>query len=778
MKISRILVSFVFLCLAVFALPSQTVYVNFAEALQKSIYFYDAEKCGFRGINRLEWRGPCHLEDEKIALKPETTNLSAAFIAANKSILDPDGDGFMELSGGFHDAGDHVQFGLPQGYTASTLGWGLYEFKQSFIDTGTYDHMLEILKYFTDFFLKCAFKDASGNIVAYCFQTGDGSIDHAYWGPPELQDPVGLTTIGQSGISYPRPAWFAYPEKPASDQCANAAASLTVMYLIYKDIDATYAYNCLETAKALYRFAVANRGLGDSGGYYGSAYDYDELSWAAVWLYEATGTMSYIDDIMKKDAAGNYTGYMKRLIGTPGDTWVNIWVHCWDVVWGGMFVKLATLFPSNTAYDFWARWNIEFWSGGQVPHRSEDTGNGTYMQYTPGGYGMINTWGSARYNTAAQLCGLIYAKHKNRPDMATWAKGQMTYIMGDNPMRRSYIVGYGAEYAMHPHHRAAHGSFTNSMDDPPNHRHILWGALAGGPDGNDVHVDSTKDYVYNEVACDYNAGFVGALAGLYDFFGRAAGHKPLADFPPPEPDDGEPFLIEAKFEQENKERTQVTVKLHGYPRHQPKPITGLTCRYFFNISELINNNQTISEVFMEIYYDEQASRYGGSVTGRGPFVWNAAENIYYYEFAWDNGGIIGTRELQFGIIVKQAADYSSYWDPTNDYSRQNITTEYARTDYIPVYRDGTLVYGQPPGGVITPTPTPGPTPTPTTASPGDVNSDKVINIADALLIAQYSAGLNPANFNAAVADVNYDGKISILDALKIAQYSAGLIPTL
>jgi len=29
----------------------------------------------------------------------------------------------VDVHGGFHDAGDHVRFGLPQSYTAGTLGW-------------------------------------------------------------------------------------------------------------------------------------------------------------------------------------------------------------------------------------------------------------------------------------------------------------------------------------------------------------------------------------------------------------------------------------------------------------------------------------------------------------------------------------------------------------------------------------------------------------------------------------------------------------------------------
>ena len=36
----------------------------------------------------------------------------------------------------------------------------------------------------------------------------------------------------------------------------------------------------------------------------------------------------------------------------------------------------------------------------------------------------------------------------------------------------------------------------------------------GGPDLEDNPIDETTDYVYNEVAIDYNAGFTGALAGF------------------------------------------------------------------------------------------------------------------------------------------------------------------------------------------------------------------------------------------------------------------------
>lgn len=67
------------------------------------------------------------------------------------------------------------------------------------------------------------------------------------------------------------------------------------------------------------------------------------------------------------------------------------------------------------------------------------------------------------------------------------------------------------------------------------------------------------------------------------------------------------------------------------------------------------------------------------------------------------------------------------------------------------------------------------TATPNTGTKGDVNSDGSITIVDALMIAQYTVGLNPSPFNTANADVNCDGSITIVDALMVAQRYVGLI---
>lgn len=82
------------------------------------------------------------------------------------------------------------------------------------------------------------------------------------------------------------------------------------------------------------------------------------------------------------------------------------------------------------------------------------------------------------------------------------------------------------------------------------------------------------------------------------------------------------------------------------------------------------------------------------------------------------------------------------------------------------------------GATPSATPTPTPTPTPTTGLKGDVNGDNKVDIIDALMVAQKSAGMNPAGYNANLADVNCSGAVDIIDAMIIAQYGAGLITRL
>ena len=62
---------------------------------------------------------------------------------------------------------------------------------------------------------------------------------------------------------------------------------------------------------------------------------------------------------------------------------------------------------------------------------------------------------------------------------------------------------------------------------------------------------------------------------------------------------------------------------------------------------------------------------------------------------------------------------------------------------------------------------------------GDVNGDGVVNIGDALVVAQFDVGLRHCGvvpfIHPEVCDVNSDGACNIGDALRMAQCDVGLI---
>ena len=405
---------------------------NYAKLLQQSLYLYDANMCG-TGVNEnsdLSWRSDCHTSDE------------ADF--------------------GYHDAGDHVKFGLPQGYSASTLGWGYYEFKDSYSALGLTDHFKTVSDYFMKFFKASTILDGSGNVTRFCYQVGEGNPDHGYWGPPEAQTGSRKAFWVTSG---------------ASDIAAEYAAALALSYLNFGNAED------LKYAKALYKFAAQGNSVAKDGAapFYTSDSCTDELAWAAGWLHIATKEQNYLSDLNSK------LGY----IG---------WIHSWNNVTLG-----AAAVQAHITGD-WSK--VNGYLNSNVTNKS--------------GYWFLDKWGSARYNTTAQFVALAATKNSGT-NYSSWAKGQMDYILGNNPSNTCFVVGFASNSSKYPHHRAASG-YKNYDELGKNtgfssNSHVLVGALVGGPiDAGGTYTDSVQDYIANEVAIDYNAGFVGAAAGLYSVY--------------------------------------------------------------------------------------------------------------------------------------------------------------------------------------------------------------------------------------------------------------------
>jgi len=364
------------------------------------------------------------------------------------------------------------------------LAWGGLEFQKGYQSSGEWQTLLNTVRWGTDWLIK-----AHPEADVFYGQVGRGDLDHAFWGPPEA-------------MQMQRPAFRIDAQHPGSELAGEAAAALAASSILFRESDPDYADLCLRHARELFAFADRYRGtytdaIVDARAYYNSFTGYqDELAWAAAWLYRATNEKALLERSEKIYADELTSGKWE-------------WTHSWDDKKYGTAVLLAALTKNKRYIRDVSRW-LDFWTVGR---------DGQRVQTTRGGLAWLDQWGSLRYAANTAFMAAIAARIPEMPNGSrdqAFAKRQIDYILGDNPARRSYVVGYGNNPPINPHHRAAHGSTTGDINDPVNNRHVLFGALVGGPSApNDFsYVDDRSNYITNEVALDYNAAFVGVLAAL------------------------------------------------------------------------------------------------------------------------------------------------------------------------------------------------------------------------------------------------------------------------
>lgn len=104
------------------------------------------------------------------------------------------------------------------------------------------------------------------------------------------------------------------------------------------------------------------------------------------------------------------------------------------------------------------------------------------------------------------------------------AKRQVDYILGDNPLGMSYMVGYGQRFPRRIHHRgssvpsvSAHPARIGCKEgsryflSPNPNPNLLVGAVVGGPNVTDAFPDSRPYFVQSEPTTYINAPLVGLL---------------------------------------------------------------------------------------------------------------------------------------------------------------------------------------------------------------------------------------------------------------------------
>jgi hypothetical protein len=222
----------------------------------------------------------------------------------------------VDLVGGYYDAGDNVKFGRPMAFTVTMLSWSAIEFGAEVAAAGEWRHVLEAVKWGTDYLVK-----AHTEPDVLWAEVGDGDTDHYCWQPPE-----DMTTSRQ--------AYKVDRDNPGSDLAGETAAAMAAASIIFRRSNPHYSHLLLHHAEQLFEFGDKYRGKYDSSvgaawRYYASVSGYgDEMLWAALWLHRATGRTEYLD----------YAVAMADEFG--GTTWA-ITEFSWDVKYAGLQILAA-----------------------------------------------------------------------------------------------------------------------------------------------------------------------------------------------------------------------------------------------------------------------------------------------------------------------------------------------------------------------------------------------------------------------------------------------------
>ncbi|MBQ7132792.1 MAG: glycoside hydrolase family 9 protein [Oscillospiraceae bacterium] len=701
---------------------------NYGEALQKSMFFYQVQQSGpIAEWNEVSWRADCMTNDY--------------------------------VTGGWFDAGDHLKFTLTNAYAATMLAWGLLEYEEGVTSVGEYEEYMLNLEWVLDYLVGCDL----GNEIVYMI--GEGGFDHQWWGSCEVYMDKFLLMKGETERPY----------YTCNDSCIEAqmAAALASGYLCFKDEDAAKANTYLDHAIACFERADANRSIGDDTAeqsYYKPSSFYDDLFFAANWLYMATGEQTYLD-LCESD-------YIPNLGTENQSTELKFtWGHCWDDTQQGG----TLLYAINTGDTEWIeqfRKHLEYWTTGY---------GGKQITYTPDGLPWLFNWGALRHATTTAFLAYVavdnlYADNETYVTKYTdFADNIMHYCFGDNDLGMSYVVGMGDTYPQAWHHRTSSGAWNDKWsnigqttgDDAKPHAHVLYGALVGGPNSSGQYTDNIAQYEYSEVAIDYNAGYTAALCAMVEKYGGSID----PDFPPEEEPKWNEFFMRASINQSSTSYTEIKAYAMNHSAWPARTIIDLSYNYYFDITELIENGLTIDDVTVKVNYDQHSSD-EGKISISEPIHYDG--NIYYVKLSFADGTVVmptgqseHRSECQFRISIPDNAGVT--WDASNDYSFQGLVKggEDAMIDtaYMTMYDGDTLIWGIEPDGTV-------PSEEPDIVY-GDVNFDGLVNSIDATMITRYALQVLTFDDQQLLnGDVNCDGLVNSIDATIVTRYALNVITSL
>lgn len=416
-----------------------------------------------------------------------------------------DNDAGYDLSGGWHDCGDHVKFGQTEFYSAYMLLKGYDEFPTGYGDYYAYNYqgyktsgnwsfegsghapngipdILDEVKHATDYFIKCA-----KNSTTFYYQVGQGNPDHAQWVTAVKMQTLDADKGGQPRVAYKNPNDASMP--------SFCGATLALMSRLYRKYDAAYADLCLVHAKYAYDYAKAHPGVaatGDGGFYTANDNWKDDYSTMCAELFWTTTTEAYRTEALSFTIA-SADGQGKDIYG------------------------------KNYGFDYTNNGDIAIYNQALLGNASAKTilntiVNNYYLtkvqadgQFNDGNTG----WGPLRYNANTAFIVALWQKlYGTAGTPHKYIYDNIDYILGKNSSSQSFVVGFGTKSPKHPHHRNVYLSDANtpvnSLSIPVKNQQF--GLMVGGTRSPGSFNDNLESYTHTEGGIDYNACLVGVLA--------------------------------------------------------------------------------------------------------------------------------------------------------------------------------------------------------------------------------------------------------------------------
>lgn len=393
----------------------------------------------------------------------------------------------LDVSGGWHDAGDYGRYVTPGACAAAHLLYAFKMYPTAFASLKLNipeDNMPDILsevKYELEWLLK--------------MQRADGGVYHKV--TTQLHAPFVMPEDDREQL---------YVFDVSSMATADLAAVAALACGMYKKYDSDFSGRLFAAAKRSLDWLDKNPEFigfrnpeGCNTGGYGQWGDDSNRYWAYAEMYALTGDMQYHDkmlSLMEKGFSLTGLGY-----GDMGGLGSLAYLLCTKIRDEKTVALLKKAFDDHAA---------------NLKEISDNCGYGVAMR--AGDY----HWGS---NMSVMKNGMIFAinDYLNGDSSARkYAERQLDYLLGVNALGISYVTGSGEFRCNYPHLRP---TFADGIDE------CIPGMVAGGPNGRpaDPHAreiikegtppmkcyaDDTASYSLNEITIYWNSPTVFVLGYL------------------------------------------------------------------------------------------------------------------------------------------------------------------------------------------------------------------------------------------------------------------------